>query len=75
MNLCWINLIKSINKRQKLPVDKLGDAHLCMDQYYKLFGTCRVPKKDKDDIKVMQAYNINYERANHITILYNNKVH
>jgi hypothetical protein len=45
-----------------------------MDQYYKLFGTCRIPQKQKDQLKVMQVYNINYEKVNHITVMINNKV-
>ena len=45
-----------------------------MDQYYKLFGTCRIPNKNKDDIKVMQVYNIDYNKTNHITVMYKKRV-
>ena len=57
-----------------MPTDKLGDANLCMDQYYKMFGTCRIPNKDKDDIKLMQVYNTSLEKSNHITIMFKNRV-
>lgn len=45
-----------------------------MDQYYKLFGTCRVPNKIKDDLKIMQVYNIDLTKTNHVTVMYNNRV-
>lgn len=62
-------------EEQKLPTEKLGEATLCMDQYYKLFGTCRVPRKDKDEFKVMQAYNIDSSRTNHITVMFSNRIY
>lgn len=45
-----------------------------MDQYYKLIGTCRVPARQKDIIKIMQSYNVDYSRINHITVIHNNRV-
>jgi len=45
-----------------------------MDQYYKLFGTCKIPKINKDVINVMQIFNADVKRNNHITIMYRNKV-
>jgi hypothetical protein len=59
---------------QKLPVDKLGDAFLCMDQYYKLIGSCRVPKSQKDLVKIKQAYSSDFENMRHITVLFKNRV-
>lgn len=60
--------------RQKLPTEKLGDSNLCMDQYFKLIGTCRVPKRDKDDIKIMKFHKIDFKKVNHITVMFNNRV-
>jgi hypothetical protein len=45
-----------------------------MDQYYKLFGTCRIPNKNKDEIKVMQVYNIDLNKCNHVTVMYKKRV-
>ncbi len=45
-----------------------------MDQYYKLFGTCKMPKSNKDVINVMQIFNADVKKNNHITIMYKNKV-
>ncbi len=52
----------------------MGDANLCMDQYYKLFGTCRIPAKNMDSIKVFQVYNIDLKKNNHVTVMFNNRV-
>lgn len=65
---------KNYIEEQHLPTDKLGDSNLCMDQYYKLFCTCRIPEKNMDKIKVFQVYNIDWEKSNHITIMYNNRI-
>lgn len=45
-----------------------------MDQYYKLFGSIRVPKRTIDDLKIMQAFNIDYAKTNHIVVMYHNKI-
>lgn len=45
-----------------------------MDQYYKLFGTCKMPNKNKDKIKVMQITDVDIKKSNHITVMYKNKV-
>lgn len=71
--ICGFLEFQTFLGEQKLPTDKLGDAFLCMDQYYKLFGTCRVPKRKIDDLKVMQAFNIDYTKCNHIVVMYHNK--
>ena len=57
-----------------LPTEKLGESNLCMDQYYKLIGTCRIPRKDKDEIKIMQVYKMSLEKMNHIIVMFNNRV-
>lgn len=66
--------IKIFTNSQNLPTDKLGDANLCMDQYYKLFGTCRIPEKNKDKLKIFQVYNMDLNKSNHITVMFNNRV-
>jgi hypothetical protein len=45
-----------------------------MDQYYKLFGTCRILDKNIDKIKIFQVYNIDLKKRNHITVMFNNRV-
>ena len=57
-----------------MPVEKLGDSLLCMDQYYKTIGTCRVPNKLKDDMLVMQSYSIDLNKSNHVIVIYKNRV-
>ena len=57
-----------------MPTEKLGDSNLCMDQYYKLFGTCRILDKNIDKIKIFQVYNIDLKKRNHITVMFNNRV-
>lgn len=59
---------------QMLPTEKLGESNLCMDQYYKLIGTCRIPRKDKDEIKIMQVYKMSLEKMNHIIVMFNNRI-
>jgi hypothetical protein len=45
-----------------------------MDQYYKIFGTCKIPNKKKDKIKVMQITDVDIKKSNHITVMHKNKV-
>ncbi len=52
----------------------MGDAYLCMDQYYKLFGTCRIPNRQKDEVNVIQVHNFDLQRTNHISVLHKNRV-
>ena len=52
----------------------MGDAKLCMDQYYKLFVTNRIPNKNIDDIRVYQVYNIDLDKNSHIIIMFKNRV-
>lgn len=59
---------------QEFPVEKSGDSFFCMDQYYKLIGTCRIPKKSKDQINIMHIQNFCLTKNNHVTVLHNNKV-
>ena len=65
-----LNLLNS----NKLPVDKIGDKILCLDQYSKCIGSCRVHNQFKDDFKIFQTTNIDINKTNHIAIMYNNRV-
>ncbi|CAG9825538.1 unnamed protein product [Phaedon cochleariae] len=49
----------------QLPLDKMGKDPLDMNQYKKIFGTCRVPKKNVDEIE------FNSE-SRHIIVVRNN---
>ena len=62
---------KKLIDSQQLPVEKHGTSPLCMDQYYKIFGSCRVPQKKKDIIKLSQPY---LTSPKHITVMYKNRV-
>ncbi|CAF0716256.1 unnamed protein product [Brachionus calyciflorus] len=65
---------KKIIDNQELPTEKSGDSSLCMEQYYKLIGTCRIPNKDKDLIKIMQTNNLDLDKHSHITVIHNNRI-
>ena len=45
-----------------------------MIQYYQLFGTCRIPKRNKDEINVFHLNQLNYKKTNHIIIMFNDRV-
>lgn len=52
---------------EKLPLDKMGKDPLDMNQYKKIFGTCRIPQLKRD------ALEFNPE-SKHIIIARNNNV-
>ena len=52
-------LLYFFNLSKHLPTEKMGGNDLDMIQYYQLVGTCRVPNKNKDDIKIMHLKDIN----------------
>ena len=62
---------KKIIDSQSLPVEKQGNNFLCMDQYYKIIGSCRVPRKFKDEIKMPQPL---MQASNYVTVIYKNRV-
>lgn len=54
----------------KIPVDKFGKSEMDMQQYYKIFGTCRIPGVQKDSqsfnpksdfIVVMHKSNVSFK--------------
>ena len=56
-----------ILKRQEYPIDMSGKDPMEMEQYYKMFGTCRIPAEKMDYLK----YN---ENSKHIVILHKHRV-
>jgi carnitine O-acetyltransferase len=69
--ICGMIEYKKLIDSQQLPVEKHNTMPLCMDQYYKIFGSCRVPQLKKDMIKLAQPY-INAPK--HVTVMYKNRV-
>jgi hypothetical protein len=66
--------MKYLLNRQRLPVEKMGEASMCMEQFYKLIGSCRLPNRTKDDFRIFQTNSLDTSRTNHITIMYKNRV-
>ncbi|KAK5646739.1 hypothetical protein RI129_005203 [Pyrocoelia pectoralis] len=56
---------KMIIDQKKMPVDKQGKFELDMDQYNRIFGTCRIPKMPLDGIE----YN---QKSTHIIVMHKN---
>ncbi|XP_072176698.1 carnitine O-acetyltransferase-like [Diadema setosum] len=58
---------------QSVPVDKMGGQPLCMDQYYKILASCRVPGPKIDGVV---TYPPNMADApKHIVVMYNNQLY
>lgn len=51
----------------QISVDKLGKEPLDMNQYKKIFGTCRIPKEKTDELSF-------HSESNHIVVVRNNNV-
>jgi len=54
---------------ETLPIEKLGGKPLCMDQYYKILSSCRIPGIDKDGVK---SYARSWKPPQHITVIHKN---
>ncbi|KAF5291721.1 hypothetical protein FQR65_LT11415 [Abscondita terminalis] len=52
-------------QNKKIPVEKKGGRDLDMDQYFKIFGTIRVPRPEVDDIQY-------YPDSEHIVVVHKN---
>lgn len=52
----------------------MGKSDLCMDQYFKLIGSCRVPKQSKDEFIITKSEQIDFSVMRHVTIMYKNHV-
>ncbi|XP_033124898.1 carnitine O-acetyltransferase-like [Anneissia japonica] len=68
----YVTLIYFSSKfSQTLPVDKLGGSPLCMDQYYKILSSCRIPGRKIDSIVTYPADGSNSSK--HIVVAHNNQ--
>eukprot|EP00057_Strongylocentrotus_purpuratus_P011864 XP_011666338.1 PREDICTED: carnitine O-acetyltransferase [Strongylocentrotus purpuratus] len=56
---------------QSVPVDKMAGQPLCMDQYYKVLASCRIPGPKKDEVKIFPPNMPNAPK--HITVAFNNQ--
>ena len=61
--------VSTVCSSDQLPSDKFGSDLLCMDQYKKLFGTCRIPAPTADRLHV-------YDKAGHrhVAVFFRNSV-
>ncbi|KAM5145735.1 carnitine O-acetyltransferase [Mantella aurantiaca] len=59
---------KSMINNETLPVEHLGGKPLCMNQYYQILSSCRIPGPKRDSV-------VNYSQAKkpptHITVVHN----
>ncbi|XP_041428397.1 carnitine O-acetyltransferase isoform X2 [Xenopus laevis] len=59
---------KTMIDNETLPVEHLGGNQLCMNQYYQILSSCRIPGQKRDSV-------VNYSRASkpptHITVVHN----
>ena len=62
-----ILIIVNCHSREALPVETMGGSPMDMMQYYRLFGTTRIPAEGKDKM----SYNPN---SKHIVVLHRNHV-
>ncbi|KAI8427768.1 hypothetical protein MSG28_002190 [Choristoneura fumiferana] len=58
---------KSLIDNDKIPVEMMGKNPLDMQQYKKIFGTCRIPGEKRDKL----SYN---SSSKHVTIIHNNHI-
>lgn len=54
-------------RRNKVPDERIKTEPLDMQQYYKIFGTCRIPRPQRDQL----TFN---RESKHIIIIHNNHV-
>uniref|UniRef100_A0A672KI15 Carnitine O-acetyltransferase n=1 Tax=Sinocyclocheilus grahami TaxID=75366 RepID=A0A672KI15_SINGR len=59
---------KSMIDSETLPVEYLGGKPLCMDQYYQVLTSCRIPGPKRD---VVVNYAIGKTPPSHITVVHN----
>ncbi|CAF1011037.1 unnamed protein product [Rotaria sp. Silwood1] len=63
-------LYRSLIDNNQIPIDRFGSDPLCMDQYKKVLGICRIPAKTIDRLHL---YNKNGHR--HVAVFYRNNVY
>lgn len=65
------SLARSVCSSETLPVEHLGGRPLCMNQYYEVLSSCRIPGLRKDSV-------VNHAKScsppKHITIIHNCQV-
>ena len=54
---------------ETIPVEKLGNFPLCMDQYYRILSACRIPGISKDGV---HCHAKSWIPPSHITVIHNN---
>ncbi|CAK8673643.1 unnamed protein product [Clavelina lepadiformis] len=54
---------------ENLSIDRMGKAPLCMDQYYRILSSCRIPGLNKDS---SECYARSWRPPRHILIIHNN---
>ncbi|XP_038600981.1 carnitine O-acetyltransferase isoform X1 [Tachyglossus aculeatus] len=59
---------KAMIDNETLPVEHLGGKPLCMNQYYQILSSCRVPGPKHDSV---MSYNTGKKRPEHITVVHN----
>ncbi|XP_070531659.1 carnitine O-acetyltransferase-like isoform X1 [Ptychodera flava] len=55
---------------ENLPIDMMGGQPLCMDQYYKILSSCRIPGPKRDSVVVYPGNKANAPK--HIIVIHNN---
>lgn len=59
---------KNLIDSESVPVDMMGKAPLCMVQYLKLLGTCRIPQPARDEVFVAPK-----GTSKHVIVAYKNE--
>lgn len=62
-----ISLLSLVVFRDKIPLDMMGKDPLDMNQYKRVFGTCRIPGVEKDGL-------VFHSGSKHIVVVHNNNV-
>ncbi|KAG6446225.1 carnitine O-acetyltransferase [Manduca sexta] len=57
---------KDLIDSEKIPVEMMGKSPLDMQQYKKIFGTCRIPWEKRDKLS--------YNNEKHVTVFHNNHI-
>ena len=58
-----------LNCREAIPVDMMGKNPLCMNQYFKLLCSCRIPQPFRDDVFIAPK-----GTSKHVVVAYKNEV-
>ncbi|XP_060802455.1 carnitine O-acetyltransferase isoform X2 [Amyelois transitella] len=57
---------KDLIDSEKIPTEMMGKSPLDMTQYKKIFGTCRIPIKNRDKLSFNDSYHVSVFHKNHI---------